>query len=109
MWPFRKEPEPQPPEQWPPINEDWRAGDMAQCLNGDWGLHVGPLQRDIVLVRSVVKGWRRHDGKPDWGLEIEGYPESHYIASAFRKLRPCGDALDRRATKTRGKQREKAR
>lgn len=36
-WPFKRKPEPQPP-----INEDWRVGDLAECINNHPWMATAP-------------------------------------------------------------------
>ena len=82
-WPFRRRPRVRPP-----INEDWRTGDTAECIGGDW--RAGPPRRpgrgDRAIVLSVRPG--HADGRElGWALELLGYA-GLWDARGFRKVIP---------------------
>lgn len=88
----------QPSSTLGPINEDWRAGDLAECVDGCW---VPPMAVDIPVLGSIYRvtavyiGHDVRDGSPIWSLRLEGMnarPYSGYIASAFRKVTPLHEA-----------------
>lgn len=83
MWPFRKR------RKRPPPNEDWRAGDIAECVRDDW-LNVPfyklPKLGGQTIVSRMHPAW--HKGvTPGWGLALVGYP-GLWDTTAFRKVRP---------------------
>ena len=69
MWPFRRKPTGRPP-----LNEDWRAGDLAICLKN---CRIGapskqPRRGARALVLQVHPGWS--GAELGWGLALAGYP-----------------------------------
>lgn len=83
-------------ETWPPINEDWQAGDLAECIvQGSWARDgPGPDLGDVHRVVDVIKGRSVDDDSPGWGLKLSGY-SYFYNADCFRKVQPRADALER--------------
>lgn len=84
IWPFRRKPK---QLQRPPINEDWRPGDLAYCLNGDWSPSGGPAKGEICRVADVFPGFNSVTNEPGWGLRLEGWKPA-YAATSFRKVHP---------------------
>lgn len=84
IWPFRRR---KPKAQRPPLNEDWRPGDRACCIDGDWGLVKGPAKGSIHCVEFVYPGQCNTSGLPGWGLKLAGY-DIGFDATAFRKVVP---------------------
>lgn len=96
MWPFKRQ---SPEQKRPPINEDWRVGDLAVCIaDGTWYGYfpgTGPKMNDICRVRNVTAGNALCDGTPGWYLQFNEYPGVHaFNAQSFRKP----EADDRGAT-----------
>ena len=86
MWPFRKRRKsPAPPE-------DWRTGNLAECIRDDWldvPVHKLPRRGSRMIVNRLVPGW--HKGvTPGWALSLIGYP-GLWDATAFRKVPPAFD------------------
>lgn len=95
IWPFRRRRKQKP---LPPINEDWRAGDLAECISeGSWSfessLEDGPAKGQICRVTKVVAGHLFGTDQPAYGLGFVGFGY-FYRASDFRKLRPVHEACD---------------
>lgn len=93
MWPFKRKPE--PPQ--PPINEDWRVGDLAECINNQpWNdgfqYRPGPEFLEVYKVADVKEG--QYNGKPTFGLAFSRWPD-YYVATAFRKITPRADKIER--------------
>jgi hypothetical protein len=86
MWPFSRKPNPLNPG---PINEDWRAGDLAECIcegGPQWPCGSGPSKGDVLKVKYVRAG-RQSDGADGWGLWFDQYQRG-YAAVDFRKVPP---------------------
>src|SRR5215510_11259916 len=92
---FRRD-APSPPETWPPINEDWRVGDLAVCIiGGGWILHHTadiPRMGKTYRVANVHAGRLYSDNSPAWALALNGlFPGvgmTGYDARCFRKAIP---------------------
>lgn len=67
-----------------PINEDWRVGDLAECVEQiDVDLNrieVG----DVFSVKAIIHGKFRYGPDYGWGLKVVG--DKYYWASYFRKV-----------------------
>lgn len=86
IWPFRRKK--RPTGQLPPINEDWRVGDLAACImDGGWTGGIGPTYGSIHRVTAVVEGHLKKTNEPVWGLQLQPWL-AYYHAEAFRKVRP---------------------
>lgn len=83
IWPFSRKPRPQVR---PPLNEQWRPGDMAECIRDSMFVAIGrgPRVGARAMVTSVFPGYHR-DGAPGWGLVLIGFPEA-WDARGFRKI-----------------------
>ena len=92
IWPFRRRRKEKP---LPPINEDWRPGDLAECIDGrPWsGDGPGPAKGQISRVTRVTIDKLQTTGEPAYGLGLEGFA-GLYNAAYFRKLRPVHEACD---------------
>ena len=101
MWPFRrKKPEVAPDPKPEPLdhrvwNEDWKVGDIAECIiDGGarhWHPDLPPWERPAFGQRFVVADFidgRRHgDRARAYFLKLEGWPVN-LETTAFRKVRP---------------------
>lgn len=104
IWPFRRKPAAPPPFVKPV--DDWKPGDMAQCIAPDFlswqappdlACH-GPRRGDILLVTRVILGPATDPTVNVTGVGLVfGSRPGAWHANCFRKLRPCADELDRRA------------
>ena len=86
-WPFTRKPKPLNPGA---INEDWRVGDLAECLakDGYWTENgVGPEFGDVLSV-SIVD--RATDGRVY--LVFKAFAGDAFEARVFRKLPPLNTA-----------------
>lgn len=91
MWPFRKKPK--PPIDARVWNEDWKVGDVAECIVGPdfWGPDDAPWLRAELGGRYVVVGFS--DGLSVGGshrrffLHLKGLPRG-VDCTCFRKVRP---------------------
>lgn len=91
MWPFPRKPKSINPG---PINEDWRVGDLAECVEqkgwsqDDTGQPIdGPEKGDILTVLEVEP--RRTNLRGDgWYLGFAAYPMRFLAATGFRKVPP---------------------
>jgi hypothetical protein len=97
IWPFARKPKPLNPG---PINEDWRAGDFAQCIDGScWadgssGMPTnGPATGDTMVVEEVLIGRAPAMEKAAFWLQFRG-DKDHYEADAFKKVPPMNAACD---------------
>lgn len=90
---FRSAP---PAREWPPINEDWAVGDLAECIvPGKWACdEPGPDVGDVHRVLAVIKGTAFGTNEPGWGLKLSGY-QGYFAATCFRKVLPRADAAER--------------
>lgn len=101
MWPFGKRAtEPKRP----PINEDWRVGDLA-AATVDLTDIGGPALDGTAIVSGVYPGFATVSGTPAWALQLVGYatindPSNGFNAAAFRKVRPAELAADRKVSRT---------
>lgn len=90
MWPFTRKPQPNARQITPgPINEDWRVGDLAECMTGGWPDNLGPEKGDVCRVSGVGPGIASHGykrGKPLWFLSLKGFPGADFDAAEFRKV-----------------------
>jgi hypothetical protein len=94
MWPFTRKPKPINPG---PINEDWRVGDLAECVTSgdgsDWrhdlnnAPAIGPAFGDVRRVQAVFVGQSRQLRRPLWWLVVNGIP-ANLPATCFRKVPP---------------------
>lgn len=86
----RKEP------QDPKINEDWKTGDIAECVVSEWicDCHgqptYGPKFRERYRVTAVSIEIVKVTGQKHWFLNLAGWP-TRYDAMGFRKVRPVHD------------------
>ena len=101
MWPFaRKGPTLALPDQ-RGLNEDWRAGDLAECIESGWQ-HPNdphhPKVGDVLRVSAITDGPCVCVGRPAaliTGLRFEGKPQNRaWHCRSFRKLRPVHTAAD---------------
>ena len=92
-WPFTRKPRAIDPG---PINEDWRPGDLAECLASGWDgpEGIGPEYGDVLVVRRVKATRGTYTSKDAWFLGFSGQPRDNFEASAFRKLPPYHSAAD---------------
>lgn len=76
------------------MNEDWRPGDLAQCIADDWIIPTGedPKIGDILRVTKVLDltGDYPNAGRVRfYALRFEGKRwQGGWETAAFRKLRP---------------------
>lgn len=72
----------------PPINEDWKTGDLATPNESSKNLQ----QDGKWLVAAVYVGKEYPSGVPCWGLELVGLhapvPCRGWMAKCFRKITP---------------------
>jgi hypothetical protein len=98
MWPFKRKPTPLNPG---PINEDWKAGDLAECIVGgtaghawlgqDGDVYDGPERGDVLSVVGVYAGsGLSGDG---WFLDLKGL-KNGFAARCFRKVPPLNSEAD---------------
>lgn len=78
------------PKVRPPINEDWRVGDLAECISDDraWKTLPGdvpPARGRIFMVSGIIIGFSLSDGRPMFGLRFRGF-RGHWEAGQFRKI-----------------------
>lgn len=99
MWPFRKKTPAGPTtHELGPINEDWRPGDLALCLDGAWCCPEGdtarhPAKDEVCRVVSVEPSHLWHDPRRlVWALTLTAYGVQKYDASGFRKIVPDNTA-----------------
>jgi hypothetical protein len=85
IWPFKRNKKLK--VERPPINEDWAPGDLAYCVDGNWGAVTGPPTASISRVEFAFPGVERDTGALGWGLKLQSWPD-RYAATAFRKVRP---------------------
>lgn len=97
----------------PPINEDWKAGDFAECICADWERRPGAVHPKLhgrYLVLSVGSGVLS-TGEPTWGLALAGCSPGvggrGWAADCFRKVYP--DAFEEPRAAHREISREKER
>lgn len=89
MWPFTRKPKPLNPG---PINEDWKAGDLAQhFVNGKWQDGVGPDYMDVCTVTRVATGIGNVSQSLGWGLGLKGFVDL-FDSNHFRKVPPLNSA-----------------
>lgn len=91
MWPFRKKPPTKPTDlrDW---NDDWKVGDVAECINGpdNWHDNVRPWERLEKGSRWTVTGFSEGLDRSEairYFLELEGCSVD-YPTTSFRKVRP---------------------
>ena len=84
MWPFTLR-----RKQRPPISENWRSGDIAQCIRDDWTTppHKAPRVGTRCIVADVKPGRSLYRGELGWCLSLIGYP-GRWDETAFRKIVP---------------------
>lgn len=83
-----------------PVDEDWKPGDLAECLHGGpWfefgaadGCRTGPDRGEIHCVSLVTAGY--WTGRVVIGLRFTRWPRS-FEAGAFRKISPRADVAER--------------
>jgi len=101
MWPFTRKPK---PAIRPPLNEDWKPGDMAECIGDGWGDAKcrAPTIGTRAMVSAVFPGHFSQDGAPGWGLVLIGYGEA-WDATGFRKIVLNENGADRKVAVRRGR------
>ena len=94
MWPFRKNPKSTAPCDMREWNEDWKAGDTAECIvdgiTWRWAESVKPWERPAFGQRLTVTGFYEGPGKDGaiyYFLKLEGWPRK-LPTQGFRKVRP---------------------
>lgn len=95
MWPFTRKKRADAPDAVPPKdqrvwNEDWRVGDVAQCVNrsGNWsGRGVGPTYGERLVVTGVCEGVFPGNFL-GYRLEFAEFPGCVFVCTEFRKVRP---------------------
>ena len=95
-WPFSRKAN--APERGP-LNEDWRAGDLAQCVvRARWHSDEpgAPDLMDVLYVEAVYPG-HDHKGVLGWGLRFKGL-KFGYDAVAFKKLPPRSEQIARKTS-----------
>ncbi|MDE8654801.1 hypothetical protein [Novosphingobium album (ex Liu et al. 2023)] len=81
--------------------DEWRAGDLAECLNANgWfrnGIYPdhGPACGDVRIVQVVEIAAHLLAGEPTIVLEFARWPRKLYPAYCFRKITPRADAAER--------------
>lgn len=79
-------------------NEDWRVGDLAQCVvKGGWAepLPDDPKFGDILRVNHMIEGVDLTGTSVVSALGFEGKPgRTFWACRAFRKLRPMIDPAE---------------
>lgn len=99
FWPFRRKPKINPPADQRVWNEDWRAGDLAECLHGVWLFTTpyDPKAGDVLRVAGAVEGVSIDGAVLVYALSFEDKPAGHaWATQGFRKLRPSLEAADER-------------
>jgi hypothetical protein len=84
----RKAPTPVDLRGW---NEDWQVGDLAVCIEDEWGrVHcAAPVKGDVLRVSALMEGCASTGNKMISGLRFEGKPQNlAWHCGAFRKIRP---------------------
>lgn len=88
MWPFTRKPKPLNPG---PINEDWRVGDLAECMlpiGWGWAMDAdGPDRGDVCRVVHVYPGITTGSGEHAWFLLLKGFHDG-FATNSFRKVPP---------------------
>lgn len=94
---FGKKVPPAPSSDDPKINEDWGAGDIAECIvSVPWLCAAsmlpmpGPKKGERYRVLSVELCGVRVDGSKRWFLHLSGWQNS-FEANGFRKVIPKKD------------------
>lgn len=93
---FGRKPKPAPLKQAPlrdrrHMNEDWRVGDLAVCLYGNWAhaLSDDPARGEINRVSFVCDGVDHSGRIRTYGLGFVDKSQSHaWATTCFRKVRP---------------------
>lgn len=100
---WRRDTPPPPPEtDDPKINEDWKAGDMAECIAPFFWPFAVPLEGDVYVVADVAlsffealdaEGNRIITNRKGFGLQLRGHhlKGRHWTCDAFRKVHPIKD------------------
>lgn len=95
IWPFKKKPAPQPTIDNREWNEDWRVGDIAECIRGEWPNiepWLAPRKGEKLKVAAFRDG--RQIGKPNvllYGLVFAEY-DGAFVTTGFRKVLPVKEA-----------------
>lgn len=92
MWPFRKKTRsPAPPVDRRIWNEDWRIGDIAECVSDRFHESVEPWERPNIGDRLIVTGFSEGLGasgdKLHYFLHFAELPTA-FSTNGFRKVRP---------------------
>jgi hypothetical protein len=92
---FRRLFGPPPPEDRREWNEDWRVGDLAECINGSWlnDPPHSPQPPSIYRVREIDEGVTADGSAIIVALNLEGLSD-WWGCTGFRKLRPTIEAAD---------------
>lgn len=94
-WRFWRRPKKQSLKDIRNMNEDWRRGDLAECISEEGFNPVSdydPKFGDILRVTGIKDGVDRTGRYILYGLGFEGKPhDTFWITTAFRKLRPVNE------------------
>lgn len=98
IWPFRK----RKPVHVGPTSVDWKPGDMAECVDGEWyPMHpADPKLGERLMVSDVRYGATRNGQYLKFWLIFIGKPEA-YQAASFRKIILTDTGADRKVEKRR--------
>lgn len=100
MWPFRRNPKPQPRRFVEP-KETWAAGDIAECIatlvGSGKNIAPPPAIGAIGIVLSVISGEVVGTSLDGVGLRITGHPD-HWQANCFRKIVQAESYADRKVS-----------
>jgi hypothetical protein len=89
MWPFKRKPPPAPLRDCRDWNDDWKVGDTAEVIPGEWCETVPPWERLPTGARYTVVGFCEavDDGARYYFLRLAEL-ELSYTTQCFRKVRP---------------------
>lgn len=79
------------------MNEDWKPGDLAECIADNWCLSNphSPKVGDVLRVSRVQEGLGVANRALIYGLGFEGKPaNAHWETTCFRKLRPVQEPAE---------------
>lgn len=78
--------------------EDWKVGDLAECIRTEDWFHIigGPAYREMHIVRDVIEGpVFGHPSVRGVGLGFTRYKPTLFQANYFRKITPQAEEVER--------------
>lgn len=82
------------------MNEDWRVGDLAECIASRWADSdsADPVKGEIRRVSGIIDGVNDRYAVRVLALSFEGYGAESWCTTGFRKIRPLHEPAEEEFT-----------